>query len=359
MKEAVTPAVRYSLDMLQSVLQGEGHQYENEIGPERMNERNKWCQEQVKEIRAWQRLLRTFSGDDVQDIKSRRDQEVGPETSCPAAGFEKADSSANGGEHSHDGDQETGPETSFSATDSSAHDVDHSQNGEQEAGPETRFSAADSSAHDVGHSHEASEKGKDAEIEVAIAESKESAITFENAVVQRAIIDSKVVQSDDGVVMLRLNRHAGAAEVIRALNEAPSLQECRDRVRTAQCKLKPEWAHGAWFFVPMTEELFAEGMVSPQELLPIHIVMLRQDEQAVRDALKEVPKALRPQLSLAKLKDTNISANQDPIGSTDDEAETPFEIVRSRTFLDVRPLRCATVDHHSAPARLENGSVGP
>lgn len=64
----------------------------------------------------------------------------------------------------------------------------------------------------------------------------------------------------------------------------------------------------------MTEALFAEGMMRPQELSPIHIVMLLQDEQAVRDALKEVPKAT------------------------------------------LQPLSLGAVDRHSAPARLEHGS---
>ena len=43
----------------------------------------------------------------------------------------------------------------------------------------------------------------------------------------------------------------------------------------------------------------------------------------------------------------------------EEEAETSFEIVVSRTFIDVRPLRCATIDHHSAPARLEYDNDGP
>merc|ERR1712232_1128089 len=125
----------------------------------------------------------------------------------------------------------------------------------------------------------------------SIEESMKTATEFENAAVQSAIVDSKAVESNDGLVLLRLNRHASAPTVERALEEGPTLQECRDRVFSAQCELRPQWARGAWVFVPMTEEIFAEGMVSLEELSPIYVLMLQQDEQDVRDALKEVPRA--------------------------------------------------------------------
>ena len=81
--------------------------------------------------------------------------------------------------------------------------------------------------------------------------------------------------------------------------------------------------------------------------------MLQQDEQAVRDALKEVPRSQRPQLSLAKLKHTQVNDNQHQMGSEAEHAEA-FEIVVARTFINLRPLSSKDVDSRSAPARLES-----
>merc|ERR1712070_796677 len=135
-----------------------------------------------------------------------------------------------------------------------------------------------------------------------LQESAAVALEFEISAINRAISQTKAVESEDGSVMLRLNRHAKAEAVVNALAEAPALLEVRNHVLDAKCELRPAWAHGAWVLMPMTREIFAEGMVSPEELSHEHILMLRKDEQAVREALKEVPKAIRPQLSLAKLK---------------------------------------------------------
>jgi len=73
--------------------------------------------------------------------------------------------------------------------------------------------------HAGGVGHEEKQEplpAKDEELAKGVKESMLSATEFENAAVQRAIIDSKAVESDDGVVLLRLNRHAQAAAVEHA-----------------------------------------------------------------------------------------------------------------------------------------------
>jgi len=102
----------------------------------------------------------------------------------------------------------------------------------------------------------------------------------------------------------------------------------------------------------MTESIFAEGQMHPDELSPIHIVMLRKDEQVVRDALKEVPRAQRPQLSLAKLTVEQTNNYQHRMASEAESAETRFEIVEERTFISMRPVSSTDSCWHSAPARL-------
>jgi len=200
-----------------------------------------------------------------------------------------------------------------------------------------------------------SKPGQDEELAEGIEASMKTATEFENAAVQRAIVDSKVATSEDGLVLLRLNRHACAETVKHALEKGPALQECRDRVLSAQCEIRPQWARGAWVLTPMTEEIFAEGMVHPEELSQVHILVVQRDEQAVRDALKEVPRAQRPQLSLAKPKHAQMNDNKHQNSVEAEDSEALFEIVVEHTFITLRRLISKDVDCSSAPARLESG----
>lgn len=228
----------------------------------------------------------------------------------------------------------------------------------------------------------------------AIQESVDNAVEYENNAVQRAIVETKVVQSEDGIVLLQLNRHAESTEVVNVLMHAPILQACRDRVLHAQCELRPEWANGAWILVPMTSDIFAEaeGGVSAQNLFHFHVLVLRQDEDLVREALTAVPRAKRPMLCLAKFREASVSKRgavettavdaaqcgtleHDGHAVTDETAQQgslehwghpedatqwgasefgEFEIVVERTFISLRQINVSS-SSHSAPARLEHG----
>ena len=62
----------------------------------------------------------------------------------------------------------------------------------------------------------------------------------------------------DGVVLLRIDRHARATEVTNALLEAPGLASCCKAEEDAGCRLQPPWDHGAWLLVPVMEVLYLE-----------------------------------------------------------------------------------------------------
>ena len=87
-------------------------------------------------------------------------------------------------------------------------------------------------------------------------ESLAEAIERENSDLATAIMQSKAeaspVLNSECVDVLRLTRHAQAAEVAQALRDSEELQECRALAEESGCALQPDWAGGAWFFVPPT-----------------------------------------------------------------------------------------------------------
>jgi len=105
--------------------------------------------------------------------------------------------------------------------------------------------------------------------------------------------DSPAELNSDGVVLLRLDRHARAEEVAQALLSEPLLAACRSSVEEARCELRPSWANGAWLLVPITRELYEEAGLCTSA---VHVLLLAKDEAAVRCALEAVPKVKRPQL---------------------------------------------------------------
>jgi len=218
----------------------------------------------------------------------------------------------------------------------------------------------------------------------AVEESLAEAVDQENSDIAEAMMRSKadapVVSSGDGVIMLRLDRRARAQEVTDALLEAPALAACRARVEEAGCELQPEWAGGAWLLLPMTKEMYEETGLRTG---PKHLLMLSQDEVAVRHALKTVPYKKRPQLRSVLLGE-DLANDPEPItvpppeeivgtaantdgkcessggpnsrkaAAPEDDADVPAEIVVERTFLTVKLGQGGTArDWHSAPSRLE------
>jgi len=143
----------------------------------------------------------------------------------------------------------------------------------------------------------AEDADKDADLGQAVEESTREAVERENADVADAIVRSKADApqwlTPDGVVLLRLTRHAKAVEVATALTSAPELEHCRALVYEAGCEIQPEWAGGAWLLVPCTREQFHEVGLTTSA---VHILALSRDEEAVRRALQRLPKEKRPKL---------------------------------------------------------------
>ncbi|CAE8667845.1 unnamed protein product, partial [Polarella glacialis] len=81
--------------------------------------------------------------------------------------------------------------------------------------------------------------------------------------------------------------------VAHEIFQSPDLEKCRAMVLEAGCELRPEWAGGAWLLLPLTREQFEEAGL---ETTPVHIIALSRDEDALRRALKAVPKEKRPKL---------------------------------------------------------------
>jgi len=224
---------------------------------------------------------------------------------------------------------------------------------------------------------------KDTGFGEAIERSLAEAVDQENSDLAKAMVRSKAeapaISSGDGVVMLRLDRRARAVEVASALLEAPALAMCRARVVEAGCELQPDWAGGAWLLLPMTKEIYEEiGL----QTCSVHLLMLSQDEAAVRQALKTVPKKKRPQLRTVMLREDLMSTLESPAGppeemdgtpdhgddgcenlgsansqrtaAPEDDSDAPLKIVVERTFLTVKFGQGGTArGWHSAPSRLE------
>jgi len=143
---------------------------------------------------------------------------------------------------------------------------------------------------------------KDEQLHQAIAESmaeeQERANSDLAAAMVRSKADGPASLNADGVVVFRLTRCARAEEVAQAILSSPNLTEARALVHEAGCALQPEWACGAWLLLPLTCEQFQEAGLKTG---PVHIVALMKDEEAVKSALKNVPKEKRPKLRLETL----------------------------------------------------------
>ncbi|CAE8610728.1 unnamed protein product, partial [Polarella glacialis] len=115
--------------------------------------------------------------------------------------------------------------------------------------------------------------------------------------IMRSKSDTPLRLHENSVVVLRLTRHAQAAEVAHEILQSPDLEKCRAMVLEAGCELRPEWAGGAWLLLPLTREQFEEAGL---ETTPVHIIALSRDEDALRRALKAVPKEKRPKLKTVR-----------------------------------------------------------
>jgi hypothetical protein len=86
----------------------------------------------------------------------------------------------------------------------------------------------------------------------------------------------------DGVVVLRLTRMARSSRLREHLRMM--LAPCCKHVEEAGCALEPEFAEGAQFFIPLTQEHIAEAQL---ELSCDHVIILNSDVERFKAAIRE------------------------------------------------------------------------
>eukprot|EP00931_Biecheleriopsis_adriatica_P105614 TRINITY_DN80176_c0_g1_i1.p1 TRINITY_DN80176_c0_g1~~TRINITY_DN80176_c0_g1_i1.p1 ORF type:complete len:504 (+),score=88.61 TRINITY_DN80176_c0_g1_i1:29-1513(+) len=118
----------------------------------------------------------------------------------------------------------------------------------------------------------------------------------------KAVHFSKVLQlsradrvsvSDNGQVVLRINRMAHARSTRDTLLHSPTLEYCRARVLDADCELAPKWAGGAICFVPFTEGQLVDLKARGHKLESHHVLALRSDIGPISAAFAKIPGSKR------------------------------------------------------------------
>jgi len=134
------------------------------------------------------------------------------------------------------------------------------------------------------------------ELEIAIRESAAEAITQEGAHVQEALLRSKIDAAQrQQLVVLRLTKRN--SEVLQVMLTNSCLQHVRSHVEEAGCEILPDWADGAIFLAPLTEQQALEAGV---KFRAHHIVVAQQDQATVERVLATIPKRRRPGVQFAK-----------------------------------------------------------
>eukprot|EP00747_Dinoflagellata_sp_TGD_P033340 gnl/TRDRNA2_/TRDRNA2_136557_c0_seq1.p1 gnl/TRDRNA2_/TRDRNA2_136557_c0~~gnl/TRDRNA2_/TRDRNA2_136557_c0_seq1.p1 ORF type:complete len:444 (+),score=64.31 gnl/TRDRNA2_/TRDRNA2_136557_c0_seq1:155-1333(+) len=220
------------------------------------------------------------------------------------------------------------------------------------------YSAGERTAPAIRTAAVAADKEGDEELTTVINASVAEAVERANSDLAAALAVSKgdipPSLNADGVVLLRLDRHARAAEVGTALRESPALAACRAIVQEAGCELQPAWANGTWILLPLTQELFEEADLETNNT---HILALDKDQGAVREALQAVKYHKRPKLKSADMLESmhqvasagNSSTPSDPRDWITYAEDENVDIIVQATFIEVRPRIEEGSGPHSAP----------
>eukprot|EP00929_Paragymnodinium_shiwhaense_P048900 TRINITY_DN24684_c0_g1_i3.p1 TRINITY_DN24684_c0_g1~~TRINITY_DN24684_c0_g1_i3.p1 ORF type:complete len:621 (-),score=104.49 TRINITY_DN24684_c0_g1_i3:489-2351(-) len=178
-----------------------------------------------------------------------------------------------------------------------------------------------------------------------------------------ADIKEATLRSLADTIVCRLTFHMPS--VVDLLTQAPDLEECRARVVSAGCELRPAWANGALLLVPVThDDLLEAGM----KLATHNILMLASDQARVERVLAELPRRRRPRLlpEHEAVVDTAASSSSDAVKCPDDETHVDSDgdwmeevgLVVEKTFLTFRlgpsEVSVASAVVQSAPAAVED-----
>jgi len=143
----------------------------------------------------------------------------------------------------------------------------------------------------------------------------------EGADLAKAILRSKPDAFEEEVQVLRLTCRARSPAVARMMHESSGLAQCRERLAASGCKMRPEWAAGAWCFVPTSDDLLSKVLDGGFALQEHHIIVQRKDADAVKRALQTLAKPQRPKLKVEALVDSCSSSR----GSGDESGEPGVE----------------------------------
>jgi len=125
------------------------------------------------------------------------------------------------------------------------------------------------------------------------------ACALETANLAEAIMRSKAevpLLPPEAAVIYRLTTLN--SEVSALLMEVEELSQARARVVDAGCEVRPSFGGGATFFIPITEQQYAE---LGHPLLAHHVVALQEDKPAIEKALSCLSKPRRPKVKDAVL----------------------------------------------------------
>jgi len=109
--------------------------------------------------------------------------------------------------------------------------------------------------------------------------------------IMRSKEDQAPISYDGSVVVLRLTRCC--EETWQALSESAALKDARDCVEEAGCSIFPHNANGACVLVPLTDEQLLELNL---RLEKYHVLANRSLRTAIEEALRMVPRGIRPKL---------------------------------------------------------------
>lgn len=204
-------------------------------------------------------------------------------------------------------------------------------------------------------------------LQQALRRSEEEDLQREGRDVQEALLRSKAdAWSAIGVTLLRLTFHS--PDITALLLGSCALADCRARVESAGCEVRPAWANGALLFIPVTEDQTAEADL---QLKSHNILMLTSDVQHVQQALAQLPRRKRPQLKpehypegkpLASPRESNdgcsinIETNPSTLDCTGDQIGAWMQdvgLLVERTFLNFplsKDISDASTILQSAPA---------
>jgi len=149
------------------------------------------------------------------------------------------------------------------------------------------------------------------------------------------------------VLLLQFDRYSEKLEEI-LLGSAPAQKAAR-----LGCNLRPSWGNGAKNFVNGLEPVHLGGILPCDKLRPWHVLIPKEDEDAVYESIQELPyrfRKLKAGIGRSLLADLDlvVSCSSDAIDDSCISVNS-CEIVVKHTFVHAQEKRGARICNQSAP----------